>query len=1225
MKRIGDRSRKNRRRSALVVPSVVLFLLAAYLLLPAGVWQMFEPRVAAATFTVTNTSDSNAGSLRDAIVGAINTAGADTITFNIPPNDPRHFYYVNDGVPGTVSRSMIAVTASSDDASIGDIDPDWPHSWYSIETAGFVGGSLIGTSVTIDGLSQPGSVPNTNPSGSLNSVLKIEVTNSTTDGSCSRIFQVAFEPVAIRGMVINGCSQSSEAREIDFDFASHGSIAAGNYIGTDPSGKIGLGSGYGVHITQASGVTVGGNSPEDRNLISGNFRGVNANNGGVSNAGFSGINIIGNLIGTKRDGISALGNGFHPEQPTHRQDGVVLIAPNGSTSDNRVENNVIAFSARYGINIATGGVGTGTSTVRNRFLNNSIHSNGNIGIQVEGIEQTDFVTPNDPCDADVGLNLQQNFPVIKNAVISGGTIAIAATLNSTPGGTYHLEFFASPATDLTYFGEGQTVLGSSTVDIPAGSCNGTFDVSLPLPAGAGNVITATATDAVGNTSEFSAVYLAQSQSNSCTLRPDGLVSWYSAQGNANDSQSENHGKFFLSPPQYTTGKVGQAFNLTGRHNADVVEVPDVPDLDFTNAFSFEMWVAPAEAGLATGQSFFISKGDLNNVGTQSYGIMFTPDRKVVNRVGNGAAIDQLVSTSAIPLNEFTHIATTYDGTTLRVYINGVPDGSQATSIGTLLNTSGPLVIGGAYFNSSPLSVTAVIDEPSLYNRALSDAEIASIFGAGSAGKCKIAPPPPTPTPTPTPTPLCSTPDPVIINGDLTVVNTGDTVINLSCITTVTGDLILTGNSAGVISMSEIGTVGGSVEISGNTAAGTISMAELDTVGGTVEITGNTSAGTISLADLGTVGGSVEISGNTAAGVISMGELGAVAGDLDITDNGAATVEVGGLQEVSGNVTIDSSGTGTFTLGDGSPAGNLDLDLNGYTSVSGSTAGGETSVSNATAEAVMSAQLPDGAFTTPVTFSITHQDPAALVPTDGALSNGTPAIIDPVSAYQFTFGVPTLNQNASLTFDILLDGLDASTRTALLEALANGRATLATKGDAAGSTYQAFAICAVGEAPTPDGCVVVETLDANGQPTTGTPAIIRFSSVVGHFSTWAVVTHSPVGYNFTGFFEPVDNLPVVNIATAGSSIPLKFSLGGNQGLNIFAPGYPASVNVACDANDPTGAIDETVNAGGSSLSYDPATDRYTYVWKTSKSWKGTCRLLRVRFDDGSEHFAKFRFR
>ena len=117
----------------------------------------------------------------------------------------------------------------------------------------------------------------------------------------------------------------------------------------------------------------------------------------------------------------------------------------------------------------------------------------------------------------------------------------------------------------------------------------------------------------------------------------------------------------------------------------------------------------------------------------------------------------------------------------------------------------------------------------------------------------------------------------------------------------------------------------------------------------------------------------------------------------------------------------------------------------------------------------------------------------------------------------------------------------------------------------------------------------------------------------------------VPYNFAGFFQPVDNLPAVNIVKAGSAIPVKFSLGGYQGLNIFPPGYPSSVNIACDANDPAGTLEETVNAGESGLSYDPALDQYKFVWKTIKTWKGTCRLLIVRLADGTEHYAKFRFR
>ena len=120
-------------------------------------------------------------------------------------------------------------------------------------------------------------------------------------------------------------------------------------------------------------------------------------------------------------------------------------------------------------------------------------------------------------------------------------------------------------------------------------------------------------------------------------------------------------------------------------------------------------------------------------------------------------------------------------------------------------------------------------------------------------------------------------------------------------------------------------------------------------------------------------------------------------------------------------------------------------------------------------------------------------------------------------------------------------------------------------------------------------------------------------------------NNQVVYNFAGFFQPVDNLPTVNVVNAGQAIPVKFSLNGNQGLNIMAAGYPASSPVACNANEPGSVIEETVTAGNSSLSYDATTDRYSYVWKTNKAWKGTCRILVVRLNDGSDHFAKFSFK
>jgi hypothetical protein len=79
------------------------------------------------------------------------------------------------------------------------------------------------------------------------------------------------------------------------------------------------------------------------------------------------------------------------------------------------------------------------------------------------------------------------------------------------------------------------------------------------------------------------------------------------------------------------------------------------------------------------------------------------------------------------------------------------------------------------------------------------------------------------------------------------------------------------------------------------------------------------------------------------------------------------------------------------------------------------------------------------------------------------------------------------------------------------------------------------------------------------------------------------------------------------------------------LNIFAAGYPVSQQFVCNNGAPVGGIEQTVTAGGSSLSYDAATDTYTCVWKTEKSWEGTCRQLIVRLNDGSDHVAFFGFK
>jgi hypothetical protein len=126
------------------------------------------------------------------------------------------------------------------------------------------------------------------------------------------------------------------------------------------------------------------------------------------------------------------------------------------------------------------------------------------------------------------------------------------------------------------------------------------------------------------------------------------------------------------------------------------------------------------------------------------------------------------------------------------------------------------------------------------------------------------------------------------------------------------------------------------------------------------------------------------------------------------------------------------------------------------------------------------------------------------------------------------------------------------------------------------------------------------------------------------STSLTVTYRVV-YPFNGFFQPISNIPFVNLVNSGQAVPIKFSLYGNRGLSILAAGYPASRQIACDTDAP---LDDTIpidTPGNSGLTYDAGSDQYQYLWKTEKAWKNTCRQLNVRLADGTDHVANFKFK
>ncbi len=260
----------------------------------------------------------------------------------------------------------------------------------------------------------------------------------------------------------------------------------GNYIGTDLTGTTAvpnLFSGVNIFGPSSNGNTIGGATAAERNVISGNSgRGVILQSSALNNL------IKGNYIGVAADGTSALGN-----TGTNGFGVYILQSSNNNTigGTNAGEGNVIAYNASVGVVI-------GSSITGTRILRNSIYSNSQLGIDLNG----DGVTANDTGDADTGANNLQNYPVLTSVTYSGGTASVQGTFNSAASTTYTLEFFSNPTCDPSGFGQGKTYLGSQSVTTDA-SGNATFSISL-ANAPADQPITATATDPNGNTSEFSA-------------------------------------------------------------------------------------------------------------------------------------------------------------------------------------------------------------------------------------------------------------------------------------------------------------------------------------------------------------------------------------------------------------------------------------------------------------------------------------------------------------------------------------------------------------------------------------------------------------------------------------------------------------------------------------------------------------------------------------------------
>lgn len=149
--------------------------------------------------------------------------------------------------------------------------------------------------------------------------------------------------------------------------------------------------------------------------------------------------------------------------------------------------------------------------------------------------------------------------------------------------------------------------------------------------------------------------------------------------------------------------------------------------------------------------------------------------------------------------------------------------------------------------------------------------------------------------------------------------------------------------------------------------------------------------------------------------------------------------------------------------------------------------------------------------------------------------------------------------------------------------------------------------------TPDPCVANRELLADGD--------VKITVRTSEASIWGVGFSTP-GYSFESFLNPVKNNPILNQVNAGSTVPVKFSLGGNYGLDILVSGYPVTQPINCgDFSEAGSSTLPTMSNQG--LKFTDG--HYQYNWKTNSSWANSCRQFVFKFTNGETAIAYFKIK
>jgi len=462
--------------------------------------------------SVTNANDSGAGSLRSAIAGA-NANGSGLITFAIGSSCGPHVITLNSPLPAiSVPIFMNAYTQPGASENTLDTGDDAPlcailESGNSGVTTGLLVASNAGdgAALTVKGLGFSGfssaAVDLQGGSGHFlggnhfgGNIGGRALQPNGIDirlGTAAHDAMIGSDDVADRNIIGDATGSG-----IVLQGGGSPPLVIGTYNNQILNNYIGVGwSVTGGSYTNRGNGTRGIHMLGHDNTLSGNLIGDNLQAGILIDGDGATNNVIGgNFIGASAGG-TVLGNG---------NAGIHFAGGTGNApSDNTVRYNTIANNGDEGVWVE---IGQG-----NKIRKNSIYANALLGIDLAG----EGVLPNDDDSAiqqNDYANRGQNFPVLTSAAGGSNRGTVSGTLTTTAG-DYTVDVYVGGACDGSGYGEGAAWRKSATVSVsapPGSQGTASFDIAITIAPPSffvsGEAITATVTDAAGNTSEFSACH-----------------------------------------------------------------------------------------------------------------------------------------------------------------------------------------------------------------------------------------------------------------------------------------------------------------------------------------------------------------------------------------------------------------------------------------------------------------------------------------------------------------------------------------------------------------------------------------------------------------------------------------------------------------------------------------------------------------------------------------------